>query len=239
MEILITICGRGGSKGIPGKNIRLMNGKPLIAYTIEHARQFSLQYPSDISLSTDSNEIREVAAVHGLETGYVRPDYLATDKAGKVDVIRDLKEYEEGKNVKSYDYVLDLDISAPLRTATDLIEGFGIILKDRTAYNLFSVSKANRNPYFNMVEQKENGYYDLIKKGDARYASRQTSPPVFDMNASFYVYSKQFFQLGIRSAVTNRSLIYLMDHISFDLDHEIDFEFLEYLLKNGKLGFEI
>ena len=95
MEILITICARGGSKGIPGKNIKLLNGKPLIYYTVRAAKQFNSVYQTDIGLSTDSWAIKDIVEQYGLSTEYIRPANLATDNAGKIEVIRDLLNHEE------------------------------------------------------------------------------------------------------------------------------------------------
>ena len=97
MNILITICARGGSKGIPGKNIKMMNGKPLIWYTIQTARKYQESVSNvDVVLSTDSDEIRKVAKECGLDSDYKRPDYLANDTCGKMDAIKDaLLHYEK------------------------------------------------------------------------------------------------------------------------------------------------
>jgi CMP-N,N'-diacetyllegionaminic acid synthase len=239
MNILITICGRGGSKGIPGKNTRLLNGKPLIAYSIEHARQFAKHHPADLALSTDSEEIKSIAAQYGLVTDYTRSAELANDVAGKVDAIRNLVEHEQEKRDVQYECVLDLDISEPMRTVDDLLNGYKIFLDQPEAYNLFSVSKAVKNPYFNMVEKKEDGYYALVKQGDERFMSRQTAPAVYELNASFYFYRQNFFTANLRSALTEKSLIYLIPHTCFDLDHTVDFDFLEYLVKENKLDFQL
>jgi CMP-N,N'-diacetyllegionaminic acid synthase len=237
MNILITICARGGSKGIPGKNIRLIAGKPLIAYSIEQARRFASQKACVIALSTDSEDIINVAAEAGLTTDYRRPDDLATDTAGKKGVIADLIKYEEEKRQIKFDYILDLDVTSPLRTIEDLEAAFKIIQEDENALNIFSVNPANRNPYFNMVEQNAEGYYELCKKGT--FVTRQAAPKVYDLNASFYIYRPAFFKTDYSGAITARSLIYEMSHACFDLDHPIDFTFMEYLLENKKLDFII
>ncbi len=238
MKVLITICARGGSKGIPGKNIKPLNDIPLIAYTIKVAQQFAEHYDTDISLSTDDVEIKNVASSYGIITGYVRPAQFATDTAGKIDTIFDLLLYQEKKNDINYDYILDLDVTSPLRTLDDLVDAFTLLKNDDDAVNLFSVNYASRNPYFNMVEKKENGYYDLVKK-DGAILSRQTAPKVYDLNASFYFYKRLFFSEGLKTVFTDHSLIYLMPHLCFDLDHIIDFEFLNFLLSNNKLDFSI
>lgn len=238
MNILITICARGGSKGIPGKNIKPIAGKPLLNYTVDVAKKFAEKYNAEIGISTDSDDIKTVAEANGIVVDYTRPEKLATDTAGKVEAIADVKEFYESKNNCKYDYVLDMDVTSPLRTFEDLEQAFEIIKNDADALNIFSVSPAARNPYFNMVEQKNNGYYSTIVKAE-NLKTRQSAPAVYDMNASFYIYSKQFFDKGLRFALTEKSLIFEMKHLCFDLDHPIDFDFMEYLLVNNKLDFLI
>lgn len=143
MDILLTICARGGSKGIPGKNIKMMNGKPLIWYTIQTARMFQKRVPNvDIVLSTDSDEIRRVAKECGLDSDYKRPDYLANDTCGKIDAIKDVLLHYEQQYGKRYDYLLDMDVTSPLRTVDDLLAAFKIIEEEKAAINLYSVSPA-------------------------------------------------------------------------------------------------
>lgn len=238
MSILITICGRGGSKGIPGKNIKIIGGKSLIAYTIEVAKKFAKIYSAEIELSTDSEEIKKVASEFGLNTQYTRPEYLATDSMGKLQVIKDIIRYSEKKNNIQYDIILDLDITSPLRSLEDLVCGLEILVNDENSTNLFSVSLPHRNPYFNMVEQGKNGYYNLVKKIDLDFFTRQSAPKVYDMNASFYFYKRSFFE-KYDNLFAKNSLIYLMPHLCFDLDESIDFDFMEFLLVNNKLSFEL
>ena len=239
MNILITICARGGSKGIPGKNIKILNGKPLIGYTIDTAKKFVEQYGNThIELSTDSDAIREVADACGLKSEYIRPAYLANDTSGKIDAIADILDYAEKIYHIRYDFILDMDVTSPLRTLEDLSAAFDILSNSPDAVNLFSVSPANRNPYFNMVEQKENGFYDKVKTiGDV--STRQSAPKVYDLNASFYFYKRIFFEQGYKGAITDKSLIYEVPHTCFDLDHPLDFEMLEFLMSNNKLDFSL
>jgi len=238
MNILITICARGGSKGIPGKNIKLLNGRPLIDYTIQIAKQFHQKFQNvDIQLSTDSAEIVKVAEVCGLISDYRRPDYLAGDTVGKIDAIKDVLLWKEEAEHCRYDYILDMDVTSPLRNLQDLSDAFDIIQKNDAAINLFSVSPANRSPYFNMVEQKENGFYAQVKQPEGLVLTRQSAPKVYDLNASFYYYKRAFFDLGYKGAITDKSIIYVVPHTCFDLDHPIDFEILSFLMENNKLDF--
>lgn len=240
MNIIITICARGGSKGIPGKNIKEINGVPLIAYTIELAKKIQKKYNAVIAISTDDIMIKKIAESYGIITAYQRPDYLATDSAGKIDTINDVLLYEESLSNNKFDYLLDLDVTSPLRTFEDIEEALNLLLNKPVAQNLFSVNPAARNPYFNMVEENRNGFYSLVKSNPTgSVMTRQSAPKVFDMNASFYWYRRSFFELGFKSAITEKSMIYEMNHICFDLDHPVDFLFMEYLLQNDKLDFKL
>lgn len=240
MKILITLCARGGSKGIPQKNIKLLNGIPLIEYSFRIAQNIvSIYNDSIIELSTDDEDILSTAKKIGLTTNYRRPEYLATDSAGKVDAIKDLLKFSESEYQTKFDFILDLDVSSPLRTTKDILEAFSIIKQNSDALTLFSVNKANKNPYFNMVEKSDDGFYQLSKRSATTTLSRQTAPNVYELNASFYIYNRKYFDLNLNGVITNKSLIYNMNHICFDLDHLIDFEFMEFLMANNKLEFNI
>lgn len=240
MKILVTICARGGSKGIPGKNIKVINGKPLIAYTIELTNKIKSKFKAKVALSTDDSQIKTVVESYDLFTSYLRPDYLATDAAGKIDTIKDLLLYEESLINDKYDFILDLDVTSPLRTLEDVGKALALIIAKPEAENLFSVNPAARNPYFNMVEENGSGFYSLVKTNpDGTLMTRQSAPKVYDLNASFYWYRRSFFDSGAKSAITDKSLIYEMDHVCFDLDHPVDFLFMEFLLENNKLDFEL
>ena len=235
-KILITLCARGGSKGIPGKNIIDINGKPLIAYSIEMSKILLPKHKVDIALSTDDQEIKFIANKWGLKTSYIRPKELSGDNVGKIKTINHLLLFEEKLNKICYDYVLDLDISSPLRTKVDIEEAFEIFYSDANALSLFSVNSSSRNPYFNMVEENEEGYFDLVKKSNKNILSRQHSPFVFELNASFYWYKRSFFKQDFSTPITNRSMIYKMDHICFDLDNQRDLDYLNFLIKEQKLN---
>ena len=215
-----------------------MNGLPLISYSIKVAKEFAENHNADIALSTDSIEIKEVAAKYGLVTDYIRPHFLANDTAGKLDAIADILLYQESHNSIRYEYILDLDITSPLRTHKDLEEAFTKLKNSEDAMNIFSVSPANRNPYFNMVEETENGFVILVKTG-ATIKSRQQAPPVYDMNASFYFYKRVFFDKDYTTAICDKSLVYVVPHLCFDLDHPHDFSMMEIMLKENLLDFQI
>jgi len=236
MKVLITICARGGSKRLPRKNIKLTAGKPLIVYSVEKAFSIAEILNADIILSTDDMKIKKVAANFGLKTNYSRPTSLATDNSGKIDVIKDALEFsEKQKNIK-YDYLIDLDVTSPLRTTDDIISAFEMLKADSKAYNIFSVSRPYRNPYFNMTEKKENGYYDLVCKRNV-FLTTQSAPEVYDLNASFYIFRRTFFEKQFNSVFSDKTLVFPVSHICFDIDNQEDFDYLEYIIEKGKFKF--
>lgn len=232
-HVLLTICARGGSKGIPGKNIKPVGGKPLIAYTIDIAKEYARKHGARIILSTDSEDIKKVAAGYGILTDYVRPDYLANDTVSKVDAIKDALLYAERTDGVTYDYILDLDVTSPIRTMQDIESCMDKIQAAPDALTIFSVSPCGRNPYFNMVEEKPDGFYGLVCP--STFTSRQTSPKVYDINGSIYVYRRSLMERDAPRAVTDRTLVYVMDHLCFDLDEPQDYDYLAWLMDSGRL----
>lgn len=232
-NILVTVCARGGSKGIPGKNIKMIGGKPLLAYTAECALKYAREHGLDIVLSTDSEDILRVGEECGLPTDYRRPDYLANDTCGKPDAIYDAMIFAEKKYGKRYDMVLDLDVTSPIRTQEDIQQCVDRMIGNPDALTIFSVSPCGRNPYFNQVEMGDNGFCHLVK--EAHFTTRQASPKVYDINGSIYVYRREALACEDPRAVTKRSLIYVMDHLCFDLDEPSDYDYLAFLLDTGRL----
>lgn len=228
-NLLITICARGGSKGVIGKNIRDLAGKPLIYYTIKQALDWGKG--KRVVVSTDSEEIARIAKKYGAEIPFLRPAKLASDNAIKEEAIRHaLLNCEKIFNEK-YDFVMDLDATAPIRSLRDLENAFKLFrnVKPKT---LFSVVPARRNPYFNMVEETKSGKVTYCKP-NTNYHRRQDAPKVYDMNASIYIYSRDYLlKERNNKPVTNNSIIYKMDELSRqDVDSEIDFKFIEFLVK--------
>lgn len=231
--VLITICARGGSKGIPGKNIKTVGGRPLLAYTAAAALEYARKHGADIVLSTDSEEIRKVGAEAGVPTDYERPDNLADDTCGKPDAIKDAMLYAEKIYGRKYDFVIDLDVTSPIRTLEDIENCVEKLRNNPVALTVFSVNPCARNPYFNQVEERGDGFCHVVLGG--KYTTRQSAPKVYDMNASIYVYRREALDCVNPRAVTSRSVVYVMDHICFDLDEPSDYEYLAYLLDTGKL----
>lgn len=233
MKILATICARGGSKGVKNKNIRPLLGKPLISYTIEYLKKWG--NAESIVCSTDSEKIAAVARTFGAEIPDMRPPELATDTAPKLLVLQHILKLCEQQNKTTYDVIVDLDPTAPLRKLYFIQEAFQKFIKS-DANNLYSVSKARKNPYFNMVELDQNGYASLCKKSDT--TRRQDAKAVYELNASIYIYHRDFL-LRTNTIHSDKTIIYEMPDItSIDIDREIDFLFVEYLVKNGVFTFD-
>ena len=230
MKIVATICARGGSKGIPSKNIRLLAGKPLIIHTIETAKKCRLI--DKIVVSTDSPQIAEIAEKNRAGVPFIRPKELATDEAPKLAVIKHAVQFLESRQGYHPDIIVDLDPTSPLRTVKD-IEACIKIVRDDGADNVFSVIRAHRNPYFNMVEVV-NGQVQLVKNLASPAARRQDAPQVYDMNASIYVWKKDVL-LNNDSLFLEHTRIYEMPEWAKDIDNEADFKFAEYILKEGRV----
>lgn len=228
-NILITICARKGSKGVHLKNIRPLHGSPLIAHTIRQA----LAWPrkSKIVVSTDAEEIANIANEYGAETPFVRPAHLATDTAGKLPVLIHALEESEKLYKSKFDVILDLDPTAPVRTPEDIERGWDTFRRSGRAV-CFSVVKARKNPYFNMVERDANGHVRLVKALDRAYASRQAAPTVWDMNASIYFYKREFLLSRPNSLWEGDPELFEMPPESaFDIDEERDFAITELMMK--------
>ena len=179
-NILCTICARGGSKGVKNKNIRDLNGKPLIAYTIEQAIQSGLFHR--IVVSTDSDTIAEISKKYGAEVFFKRSTELSSDVAGKLDVIRDAFKRSEEYHNENYEFLVDLDATSPLRNVDDIVNSFALLKVNKYA-NLITACPSRKSPYFNLVEVDANGIVELSKKIDGKILRRQDAPICYDMNA--------------------------------------------------------
>jgi CMP-N,N'-diacetyllegionaminic acid synthase len=228
MKIVAVICARGSSKGVPGKNVRPLAGKPLIVHTIDTAKKCPLF--DKIVVSTDSPEIADIARASGAEVPFLRPPELATDTAPKLAAIKHAVRFLEERQAYRPDIIVDLDPTSPLRTIKD-IEACIELVRDEGADNVFSVIPAHRNPYFNMVEVV-NGRVQLAKCPALPLSRRQDAPPVYDMNASIYVWKREAL-LDNDSLFLEHTRIYKMPEWARDIDGEIDFKFAEYLIREG------
>ena len=226
MQTLFLIPARGGSKGIPGKNVKLFAGKPLVSYSILLARQFAQD--RDICLSTDGDAIAAIAESMGLALHFRRPAELATDKSSTDDVIRHALNYYASIGL-IYDNVLLLQPTSPLRQAIHVKEALSIYTPGVDL--VLSVKLAEANPYFVLFEENNDGL--LEKSKTANFTRRQDCPKVWQANGAIYIYNAENLKKAIEPA--NRRIIkYVMESkYSADLDTELDWQYAEFL--NSKL----
>lgn len=224
MKTIATICARGGSQGVPGKNIRKLCGKPLIVYTIEQALECTAI--EAVYVSTDCSRIAEIAREAGATVPYTRPSELASDTAGKIPVIRHLVEFLESQNV-SIGRIVDLDPTSPLRLVEDIEACLQLL--DHESDVVVTACPADKNPYFNMVERKQDGSIGLVKLPEQMALRRQDAPEVFSMNASIYVWHRESLSKGLWGG---RVKLHIMPRErSIDIDHLVDFKLVEILMQ--------
>jgi CMP-N-acetylneuraminic acid synthetase len=226
-KILCTICARGGSKGVKNKNIRELLGKPLIAHTIEQAKTSGVALA--IAVSSDSPRILEVAEQYCVPYLIRRPDEMAIDTADKLVAIRHAVERVEEQTGFVFDDILDLDPTSPLRLPEDITSALQLFY-ETNAENLITAAPARRSPYFNLVEQDEQGFAHLSKPPPERVYRRQDSPRCYDMNASIYIWTRDFL-FRKKQVFGDKTALYVMpEERSIDIDSELDLEFVTFLM---------
>lgn len=227
MKILTVIPARGGSKGIPHKNIKPLNGKPLIYYTIDCARAICAD--EDICVSTDDPEIIKCVENYGLKIQFVRPAELATDTAGTYEVLLHALNFYE-KQGRHYDVVLLLQNTSPFRNAEHVKEALKLYRLDVDM--VVSVNQTKTNPYYNCFEEDSEGF--LKKTLDiTSFIRRQDAPVTYEYNGAIYIINATQMKKMSLGKFTRR-VKYVMDDLhSVDLDNMIDWKFAEFVLKEG------
>jgi CMP-N,N'-diacetyllegionaminic acid synthase len=225
MSTIFTICARGGSQGLPGKNIRPLLGKPLIVWTIEQAKASGLS--DAIYVSTDDAQIAEVARAAGAQTPFLRPAELATSTAGKLPVIQHLVDWVS-QQAHAVTRIIDLDPTSPLRDVADIQACDALLDADTDA--VITGYESDKNPYFNMVERKSNGFFERVCLPQREALGRQSAPKVYAMNASIYVWHKHSLASSLWAKPRIKLHAMPRDR-SIDIDHAIDFELVELLMK--------
>ncbi len=227
MNILYIIPARGGSKGIPNKNIKLLAGKPLIQYTIDAARQVASD--ENICVSTDSSKIKNVCEEVGLNVPFLRPSELATDKAPTEQLLKHAITFYENQGIQ-YDYVVLLQPTSPFRSGVHIEEAIREISSEIDM--VVSVKATSSNPYYVLYEEEENGLLKKSKEGG--FTRRQDCPIVYELNGAIYVINVSSLMKG--SIIDFKKIIkYEMKHIeSLDIDEPLDWYTAEMYL-NKKL----
>ena len=229
MKILVIIPARGGSKGVPHKNIKSLAGKPLIYYTIDVARQIVAD--EDICVSTDDSEIIQCVEDYGLKVPFVRPEELATDTAGTYEVLLHALSFYEQQG-KQYDVVLLLQNTSPFRTANQVKEALTLYQSDIDM--VVSVKECSANPYYCVFEEDSDGFLHICK-GEGNLTRRQDAPKVYEYNGAIYVINP----LSLKAMPLNRftrRVKYVMDELSsLDLDTMTDWNLAEILSKDRNI----
>jgi CMP-N,N'-diacetyllegionaminic acid synthase len=229
-KIICTICARGGSKGVPGKNIALIGGHPLISYSIRQAQASNLFLI--VAVSSDDQDILRAGSEAGATLLVSRPSELASDTAGKLPAIQHCLQEDETALGSKVDVIVDLDVTSPLRTSEDIVGAVNLLLTT-DADNIITGSKSRRSPYFNMVEIGENGYARLSKNIAEKITGRQSAPLSFDMNASIYVWHRKTL-VDAKSVILAKTRLFEMpEERSIDIDTALDFEIVNYLLNKA------
>ena len=226
--ILGVIPARGGSKGIPKKNIKPLAGKPLIVWTIEIAKKS--KYLDKTIVSTDDAEIKKVAEQYGGEVPFLRPAELATDKAAMIPVLRHACETMEKQLGRKIDVIVLLDATAPLRS-TDDIDSCIQRLADEKRDSVLTVTESLKNPYFNMIEIAPDGKIHLVKQPEKPIFRRQDAPKVYDVTSSSYAFSREFlFKAEVVHGLNTAAVIVPQERAG-GIDTEIEFRMVDELMR--------
>jgi N-acylneuraminate cytidylyltransferase/CMP-N,N'-diacetyllegionaminic acid synthase len=226
---VVTICARKGSKGLPGKNKKLLNDLPLYAHAILQAVNCNLF--NSIVVSSDDEEIIRSARSFGATQVVIRPDELSGENIGKPETIRHaVLKCEELTNTQ-FNTVVDLDITSPLRLNEDIL-GAVEMLEVEKLDCVITGCVSHRNPYFNLVEINKDGYANLSKQNKISYLSRQMAPKCYDMNASVHVWDRNSLIEDPKLFYPKTKLYEMPEDRSRDIDSALDFSIVDLIMNN-------
>jgi CMP-N,N'-diacetyllegionaminic acid synthase len=226
--ILGTICCRGGSKGVLGKNTRLLNGVPLITRTINAAQQS--KFLNDLIVSSDSQEILNIAKSNEVAITFVRPDDLSTDTASKWPVFIHAVENYEKLTGKTVSYIVDMDVTVPLKTTQDIDNAIVLAMQSPEIDVVITGYEPERNPYFNMMEINDSGFAEMVKKTPSPIVRRQDAPKVFSLTPAAYVIKKEALYQYQHWSEAKCMISEMPRERAIDIDTELDFKLIEFLL---------
>jgi CMP-N-acetylneuraminic acid synthetase len=231
VSILCVIGARGGSQGLPGKNVRPLLGKPLIAWSIEQAK--AVPGIGRVVVSTDCETIAGAARAAGAEVPFLRPADLSGPTVGKFQVWQHALEVCSKHYGESYDTYVDLDCTSPLRDSEDIARAVAQFqaARPRGVDAVFSVCKARKNPYFNLVEPDAFGALKVSKPLPGKVLARQAAPPVYEHVASIYVLAADYLRRAGHLLDGFTEGYDIGESKSLDIDSEFDFQLVEYLMK--------
>jgi CMP-N-acetylneuraminic acid synthetase len=225
------IYARGGSKGLPGKNIRDFAGKPLIAWAIEQALE--LETVKEVIVSTDSIEIAETSRSYGASVPFIRPSELAMDDTPEWMSWRHMLDFLLERDGELPEAMLSLPTTAPLRAVSDIqrcLDAFELGVTDAVV----TVTDSHRSPYFNMVKLDSFGYAAVVVPNNIGISRRQDAPSVFDMTTAAYVVDTQFIRNHNGIFEGRVKAVHLPIERSIDIDTLFDFEIAEFIHSRRK-----
>jgi len=227
-SVLVIIPARGGSKGVPKKNIKSLNGKPVISYTIEEAKKS--KYIDRIVVSTDNKDIAEVSKNYGAEVPFLRPSELAKDDTPGIDPIIHCINWLKENEKYLPDYVCLLQCTSPFRRVQQIDEALERLIYENFD-SLVSICESEVTPYW--MKKIEKGKLKDFLEHSTFYIRRQDAPKVYRLNGAIYI-SKIECLLKNKNWYTDNTAPYIMDKVtSVDIDDIIDFKFAEFLMKEG------
>lgn len=230
MKPLVVIPARGGSKGVPGKNIKPLAGKPLIYYTIEAAREIFSD--DQIMISTDDESIKNCVELTGLKVPFIRPPELAMDTSGMHEVLLNAINFVESRGFFP-DTLILLQTTTPFRTAIHIKEAMSLF--DSATEMVASVKETKSNPYYVLFEENNEGWLEKSKKGD--FSARQLCPKVWEFNGGIYIINVKAIKEKAISEFTAIRKYVMDDYGSHDIDTLLDWEIAEILIGKGHLGY--
>ena len=227
MAIIAIIPARGGSKSLPRKNIKLLAGKPLIAYTIETALKCKLL--DRVIVSTDDTEIAAISKKHGAEVPFIRPRELALDTTPMLPVLQHAVSFIERNEKSHIDIVVLLQPTSPFREVSD-IKNCIKKLENEKADSVVTVCEVEHNPYFVMMRFQNDNLVPLLKMREL-ITRRQDAPNVYLLNGAVYVTRRDVLMNENKIFTDNTKAVIMPQERSIDLDRQLDFEFAEFLMK--------
>tara|TARA_B100000989_G_C19508104_1_gene457483 strand:+ start:1045 stop:1752 length:708 start_codon:yes stop_codon:yes gene_type:complete len=229
MNTLCVICARGGSTSLKNKNIEKINGKPLIYYTIRQAQKSKIF--DRIVVSTDSKKIQKISSQYGIEKFFLRPKNLSLSTTPKIPVIRHALILSEKYFNKRFDFIFDLDVTAPLRLVSDIKKSYKQFLSTKKDL-LFSANESRSNPYFNaVVIDKKRRVKPLLRIG-SKIKRRQDAPKCYDINASIYIWKRKTLLKYDTLYLKNNSIYIMPSFRGIDIDTKDDLKIVKNLMKN-------
>lgn len=230
MNIMAIIPARGGSRGIPKKNIKILGEKPLIAYTIEAAKKS--KYIDKVIVSTDSDEIAYISKKYGAEIPFIRPAELSKDETPGIDPILHAVDYMITHEKYIPDYVVCLQCTSPFRNHTHIDVALESVINS-SEDSLVSVCESDTLSWMKKIVDNRLVNYESNEK---IYARRQDAPKAYKLNGAIYAIKKDVLLENKSLVLNNRTIPFIMDNISsLDIDEPIDFEFAEFLIKTNKV----